>query len=72
MIVVVPAPTIVTFDPLAVAIVVLALVNVNAPGLFDDGAGVKAASPKFLVMDAKVMVGRMRFTTRIADVLDAV
>ena len=51
----VPAPTIVTVEPLIVATDVLLLVYVIAPELLDVGAViVKSASPKFLVMALKV------------------
>ena len=46
MIVEVPAPTIVTVEPLIVATEVLALVSVIVPALFDVGAvNVNGASP---------------------------
>ena len=58
--VVVPPPTMVTVRPDIVATDVLLLVNVNAPGLFDEGSTrSNGASSKFL--DAMVygwMVGR--------------
>ena len=58
MIVAFPTPTIVTVRPDIVATDALLLVNVNAPGLFDEGsARLNGASPKFL--DAMVYVWKV-------------
>ena len=71
MIVEVPAPTIVTVEPLIVATEVLLLVKVIAPELLDIGAvNVKSASPKFLVIALKVpKVGALVFTVKVAVVV---
>ena len=74
MIVEVPAPTIVTVEPLIVATEVLLLVKVIAPELFDVGTvNVKSASPKFLVIALKVpKVGALVFTVKVAVVVPEV
>ena len=54
---VIPAVTILTVDPVIVAMLVSEIVKVNAPVLLEVAVRLKLASPKFFVTSLNVRLG---------------